>query len=67
MDLLSIEDEVLAPAKEFHQLVHSVKKLITKRDHKLVDFDRHRESQQKLEVKNRDVGDEKKLGQVETV
>jgi hypothetical protein len=58
--------DILTPTHEFQKLVHGVKKLITKREHKLVDFDRHRESQQKLEAKNRDITDEKKLGKVET-
>lgn len=55
-------------SKEFQTLVHSTKKLITKREHKLVDYDRHRDSHKKLTSKSdRDVRDEKRLGQIETV
>lgn len=63
----NIEREVVAPAGEFTSLIHNVKKVITKRSHKLIDYDRHRESFKKMSEKaDRDIKDEKKLGAIET-
>ena len=65
--LLDIERQVVAPAAEYLSFFEQVKKYLTKREHKLVDYDRYREAVKKLkEKKDRSSSDEKKLGQLET-
>jgi amphiphysin len=61
-----IERRVIQPTADLLVLLESVKKVIVKRDHKLIDYDRYRNATQKLtERTDRDVGAEKKLGQNE--
>jgi len=61
-----IESRVLAPAKELSEYVKKVRKTITKREHKLVDFDRHNNTYTKLrEKKEKSLSDEKNLFKVE--
>ena len=64
--LQDIERLVIAPAGEYLTLFEQVKKYVTKRAHKLLDYDRHREAVKKLkEKKDRTASDEKKLSQAE--
>ena len=64
--LQDIERQVVLPALEYLQLFDQVKKYLTKREHKLVDYDRYREAVKKLkERKDRSSSDEKKLSQLE--
>ncbi|KAJ3075209.1 hypothetical protein HDU98_008935 [Podochytrium sp. JEL0797] len=64
-DLETIERRLVAPAADLVMLLDNVKKVITKRGHKLLDFDRHREAVKKLKEKERTVADEKSLGKAE--
>eukprot|EP00842_Homolaphlyctis_polyrhiza_P004545 jgi/Hompol1/5091/HPOL_000487-RA len=65
-DLDSIERLVVAPTGDMITVLDQVKKLLVKRSHKLVDYDRHRESAQKLrERTDRTIADEKRMGQIE--
>ncbi|KAI8925293.1 hypothetical protein BC831DRAFT_512640 [Entophlyctis helioformis] len=57
---------VVAPTSDFIIILDQVKKVMVKRSHKLVDYDRHRESVQKLrERTDRTTSDEKRLGTYE--
>ncbi|TFK30664.1 BAR-domain-containing protein [Coprinopsis marcescibilis] len=61
-----IDTRVLAPVKEFQTIVKTVRKTITKRDHKLTDYDRHNNSLQKLrDKKDKSLSDEKNLFKLE--
>ncbi|KAI8621780.1 hypothetical protein BC830DRAFT_111125 [Chytriomyces sp. MP71] len=64
-DLDTIERRLVAPAMDLVGLLDNVKKVIIKRGHKLLDFDRHREAVKKLKEKERTVNDEKALGKAE--
>ncbi|KAJ3126232.1 hypothetical protein HK100_010358 [Physocladia obscura] len=64
-DLETIERRLVAPAADLVGLLDNVKKVILKRSHKLLDFDRHRETVKKLKEKERTVNDEKSLGKAE--
>ncbi|KAI9363996.1 hypothetical protein DFJ73DRAFT_480677 [Zopfochytrium polystomum] len=65
-DLEVIERRVVAPTAELVLLLDSVKRVIVKRSHKLLDYDRHRESVKKLREKpDRSISDEKSLGRYE--
>lgn len=46
-----IENRIVAPLKDFHAVCLAIRKNITKRDHKLVDYDRHKNSYEKLKNK----------------
>lgn len=64
--LQDIERQVVVPASEYLLLFDQVKKFLTKREHKLVDYDRFREAVKKLrDKKDRTSSEEKKLGQLE--
>jgi amphiphysin len=64
--LQDIERLVIVPALEYLSLFDQVKKYLTKREHKLVDYDRFREAVKKLkDKKDRSSSEEKKLGQLE--
>ena len=66
VDLDTIERLVVAPTGDFITILDQVKKVLVKRSHKLVDYDRFRESAQKLrDRRDKSVSDEKKLGQLE--
>ncbi|KAJ9478175.1 Reduced viability upon starvation protein 167 [Pseudozyma hubeiensis] len=61
-----IESRVVAPTREFQNIVKGIRKNITKRDHKLVDFDRHNNSYSKLrDKKDKSLKDEQSLFKVE--
>lgn len=61
-----IESRVISPTKDFQTVIKAIRKNITKRDHKLVDFDRHNNSYSKLrDKKDKSLKDEQSLFKVE--
>lgn len=61
-----IETRVVAPIQEVEQVLKSINKAITKRDHKLIDFDRHTNSYTKLKEKqNRSAKDDQHMFKLE--
>lgn len=61
-----IESRVISPTKDFQTVVKAIRKNITKRDHKLVDFDRHNNSYSKLrDKKEKTLKDEQNLFKAE--
>ncbi|GJN92551.1 hypothetical protein Rhopal_005581-T1 [Rhodotorula paludigena] len=61
-ELELIDARVTAPLKEYGELLKKIRKTITKREHKLVDYDRHNNSYNKLkEKKEKSLNDEKNL------
>jgi len=60
-----IDTRIVHPSKELVDICKKIRKTITKRDHKLVDFDRHNNSLNKLrEKKEKSLSDEKNLFKV---
>lgn len=65
-ELELIESRIIVPTKELQDICKRIRKTIVKRDHKLVDFDRHNNSLSKLrEKKEKSLSDEKNLFKVE--
>lgn len=65
-ELELISTRIIAPAKEFQGVMKTIRKNITKRDHKLVDYDRHNNNLNKLrEKKEKNLNDEKNLFKLE--
>ncbi|KAI9331734.1 hypothetical protein BDR26DRAFT_824320 [Obelidium mucronatum] len=64
-DLETLERRLVAPAADLVVMLDNVKRVIVKRSHKLLDYDRHREAVKKLKEKERTVTDEKALGKAE--
>lgn len=65
-ELELIQTRIVGPLKEFKEVVKAVRKSITKREHKLVDYDRHNNSLIKLrEKKDKSLSDEKNLFKLE--
>ncbi|GAA5846829.1 hypothetical protein JCM5353_005344 [Sporobolomyces roseus] len=61
-ELELIDSRVTAPLKEYSDLLKKIRKTITKREHKLTDFDRHNNSYSKLkDKKEKSLSDEKNL------
>jgi len=61
-ELDHVDELVVLPSKDFIDIVKMIKKTITKRDHKKVDFDRYTSSVNKLQgKKERSANDEKSL------
>ncbi|WFD40737.1 BAR adaptor protein Hob1 [Malassezia japonica] len=61
-----IASRVIAPAQELEVMMKGVSKAITKRDHKLIDFDRHNNSYTKLKDKqNRSAKDDQAMFKLE--
>lgn len=61
-----IESRVIGPTKDFQVIIKAIRKNITKRDHKLVDYDRHNNSYSKLrDKKEKSLKDEQNLFKVE--
>ncbi|TNY19621.1 hypothetical protein DMC30DRAFT_451839, partial [Rhodotorula diobovata] len=61
-ELELVDARVTAPLKEYQELLKKIRKTITKREHKLVDFDRHNNSYSKLkDKKEKSLSDEKNL------
>ncbi|KAI0089772.1 BAR-domain-containing protein [Irpex rosettiformis] len=65
-ELELIESRILGPVKELQGVMKAIRKSITKRDHKLLDYDRHNNSLTKLrDKKEKSLNDEKNLFKVE--
>ncbi|KAI8893786.1 hypothetical protein BC833DRAFT_635642 [Globomyces pollinis-pini] len=64
-DLEQIERLVVAPTLEFIGILEKINKMMVKRSHKLLDYDRHGETVHKLREKVRTAAEEKKLAQAE--
>ncbi|KIJ21433.1 hypothetical protein PAXINDRAFT_64064 [Paxillus involutus ATCC 200175] len=65
-ELELIESRVMGPVKEFQGVLKVIRKTITKRDHKLVDYDRFNNSLSKLrDKKEKSLNDEKNLFKLE--
>ncbi|KAI9572620.1 hypothetical protein HD554DRAFT_2014923 [Boletus coccyginus] len=65
-ELELIESRVVGPVKEFQNVLKAVRKSITKRDHKLLDYDRFNNSLTKLrDKKEKSLSDEKNLFKLE--
>ncbi|KAJ3026209.1 UNVERIFIED_CONTAM: hypothetical protein HDU68_006013 [Siphonaria sp. JEL0065] len=64
-DLDTLERRLVAPAADLVVMLDNVKRVMVKRSHKLLDYDRHREAVKKLKEKERTVSDEKALGKAE--
>ncbi|KIK99910.1 hypothetical protein PAXRUDRAFT_822182 [Paxillus rubicundulus Ve08.2h10] len=65
-ELELIESRVMCPVKEFQGVLKVIRKTITKRDHKLVDYDRFNNSLSKLrDKKEKSLNDEKNLFKLE--
>lgn len=61
-ELELIDSRVTAPLKEYSDLLKKIRKTVTKREHKLTDFDRHNNSYNKLkDKKEKSLSDEKNL------
>ncbi|KAF5356026.1 hypothetical protein D9756_003968 [Leucocoprinus leucothites] len=65
-ELELIESRILSPAKELVTVMKQIRKTITKRDHKLTDYDRFNNSLTKLrDKKEKSLSDEKNLFKLE--
>ncbi|KAG8220133.1 hypothetical protein J3R82DRAFT_1154 [Butyriboletus roseoflavus] len=65
-ELELIESRVVGPVKEFQGVLKVIRKTITKRDHKLIDYDRFNNSLTKLrDKKEKSLNDEKNLFKLE--
>ena len=65
-ELELIESRIVGPVKELQTIMKGIRKGITKRDHKLLDYDRHNNSLTKLrEKKEKTLNDEKNLFKME--
>ncbi|KNZ51290.1 hypothetical protein VP01_400g14 [Puccinia sorghi] len=61
-----IDTRIIAPIKEFNEVIKHAKKAITKRDHKLIDFDRHNNAYTKLrDKKEKSLKDEQNIFKAE--
>lgn len=60
-----IDSRIVTPCKELVEICKKIRKTCVKRDHKLIDFDRHNNSLNKLrEKKEKSLSDEKNLFKV---
>ena len=65
-ELELIESRIVQPSKELNDICKKIRKTCVKRDHKLVDYDRHNNSLNKLrQKKEKSLSDEKNLFKVE--
>ncbi|KAF8633952.1 hypothetical protein AX15_001134 [Amanita polypyramis BW_CC] len=65
-ELELIQSRILGPAKEFQGVAKLIRKTITKREHKLTDYDRYNNSLTKLrDKKEKSLSDEKNLFKLE--
>ncbi|KAJ7171814.1 hypothetical protein C8R43DRAFT_979525 [Mycena crocata] len=65
-ELELIESRIVGPTKELQQVMKTIRKSITKRDHKLTDYDRFNNSLTKLrDKKEKSLSDEKNLFKLE--
>ncbi|KAI9018956.1 hypothetical protein DFJ74DRAFT_708164 [Hyaloraphidium curvatum] len=61
-----IDRRIVQPTKDFLEIIGNIKKLIVKRGHKLLDYDRHRLALQKAkERKDRQAADERRIAELE--
>jgi len=61
-----IDTRIIAPIKEFNEVIKHAKKAITKRDHKLIDYDRHNNAYTKLrDKKEKSLKDEQNIFKAE--
>jgi amphiphysin len=64
-ELELIESRIVQPCKDLNEICKKIRKTAVKRDHKLVDFDRHNNALNKLrEKKEKSLSDEKNLFKV---
>ncbi|KAF2470228.1 reduced viability upon starvation protein [Lindgomyces ingoldianus] len=65
-ELEMIETRVIRPADELLEIIKAVRKIAVKRDHKQLDYDRHRATQKKLQdKKDKTLKDEKAMYKAE--
>lgn len=65
-ELELIESRIVGPVKELQAVMKMIRKTITKREHKLTDYDRHNNSLMKLrDKKEKSLSDEKNLFKLE--
>ncbi|KAG7090740.1 hypothetical protein E1B28_009830 [Marasmius oreades] len=65
-ELELIESRIVGPTKEFQSIMKIIRKTITKREHKLTDYDRYNNSLTKLrDKKEKSLSDEKNLFKLE--
>ncbi|OCF33015.1 hypothetical protein I317_04269 [Kwoniella heveanensis CBS 569] len=65
-ELELIDSRIVQPCKDLSEITKKIRKTIVKRDHKLIDYDRHNNSLNKLrEKKEKSLSDEKNLFKVE--
>ncbi|KAI8983196.1 BAR-domain-containing protein [Trametes punicea] len=65
-ELELIESRVVGPIKDFQGILKAIRKSITKREHKLIDYDRYNNSLTKLrDKKEKSLNDEKNLFKLE--
>ncbi|THH13196.1 hypothetical protein EW146_g6994 [Bondarzewia mesenterica] len=65
-ELELIESRITGPVKEFQSVMKTIRKMITKREHKLTDYDRFNNSLTKLrDKKEKSLSDEKNLFKLE--
>ncbi|KAK8864497.1 hypothetical protein IAR55_001747 [Kwoniella newhampshirensis] len=65
-ELELIDSRIVQPCKELNEICKKIRKTIVKREHKLIDYDRHNNSLNKLrEKKEKSLSDEKNLFKVE--
>jgi len=65
-ELELIESRVVGPVREFQVIMKTIRKMITKREHKLIDYDRFNNSLSKLrDKKEKSLSDEKNLFKLE--
>lgn len=65
-ELELIESRIVQPSKDLNEVCKRIRKTIVKREHKLLDYDRHNNSLNKLRTKKeKSLSDEKNLFKVE--
>ncbi|KAL9547055.1 hypothetical protein MBANPS3_006364 [Mucor bainieri] len=63
----SVDQFVIRPSLELQEIIKTIQKTIVKRNHKLIDYDRHRVALQKLNVKTeRTMNEEKAIFKVQS-
>lgn len=63
-----VDRDIVRPLMELNEIVKTIQKTIVKRNHKLIDYDRHRLSLQKLTTKTeRSFNEEKQIFKVNRI
>lgn len=65
-ELEMIETRIIRPIDDLIEVIRLIRKTAIKRDHKQLDYDRHRATLKKLQEKEKSIKDEKALYQAET-